>query len=164
MRKTDYTERKIYRFGREILEADTMNIEKDCPHHGQYSVYEHSVRVTELCIKISNRYHIPVNMRCLVRGALLHDYFLYDWHESDSSHQFHAFSHAKCALCNAERDFKLTAVERNMISAHMFPVNLTVPRYRESVILCIADKICALQETADGIRLKYRRKYEVYRQ
>lgn len=29
----------------------------------------------------------------------------------------------------------------------MFPMNLTVPRYRESVILCIADKLCATRET-----------------
>lgn len=161
MRQTDSMGRRIYRFGREILESDTVNIEKGCRHHGRYSVYEHSMRVTKPCIKITNRYHIPVNMGCLIRGALLHDYFLYDWHEFDKSHQFHAFSHAKCALHNAERDFKLTAIEKNMILTHMFPMNLTVPRYRESVILCIADKICAIQETTDGIILKCRRKYEV---
>lgn len=34
-----------------------------------------------------------------------------------------------------------------MIRSHMFPMNLTVPRYRESVILCIADKLCATRET-----------------
>lgn len=44
-------------------------------------------------------------MRYLVCGALLRNYFLYDWYEPDKSHQLHAFSHAKCALHNAERDF-----------------------------------------------------------
>lgn len=164
MQQTDFIESIIYQFGKEILEADTMNIEKDCCQHGQYSVYEHSMRVAALCIKITNKYHIPVNMRCLVRGALLHDYFLYDWHEPDKSHKLHAFSHANCALRNAERDFKLTAIEKNMILAHMFPMSFTIPRYRESVILCIADKICATQESVNGIRLKFRRKYEVFKQ
>lgn len=164
MQQTDSMEKIIYNFGKEILESDTMKIEKGCHHHGQYSVYEHSIRVTALCIKITNQFHIPVNMRCLVRGALLHDYFLYDWHKFDKSHQLHGFSHAKCAMRNAERDFKLTAIEKNMILAHMFPMNLTVPQYRESIILCIADKICATQETINGIRLKCYRKYEVFKQ
>lgn len=39
--------------------------------------------------------------------------------------------------------------------------NLTIPRYRKSVILCIADKICAVQENVSGIRSKFGRKYEV---
>ena len=29
----------------------------------------------------------------------------------------------------------------------MFPLNLTPPRYRESILVCIADKICAVYET-----------------
>ena len=48
---------------------------------------------------------------------------------------------------NAERDFQLNAVERDMIVKHMFPLNLTPPRYRESILVCIADKICAVYET-----------------
>ena len=164
MQQTDLIERRICRFGEEILESDAMNIEKSCLQHGQYSVYAHSIRVAALCIKIADQYHIPVNMRCLIRGALLHDYFLYDWHEPDKSHRLHAFSHAKCALHNAERDFKLTAIEKNMILAHMFPINLTIPRYRESLILCIADKICATQEIISGIHLKCCRRYEVLKQ
>ena len=37
-----------------------------------------------------------------------------------------------------------------MIRSHMFPLNLTLPRYRESVILCLADKVCAVKETVSG--------------
>lgn len=63
------------------------------------------MRVDALCVKISNPGQIQVNMRYLVCGALLRNYFLYAWYEPDKSHQLHAFSHAKCALHNAERDF-----------------------------------------------------------
>lgn len=44
-------------------------------------------------------------------------------------------------------DFALNAVERDVIARHMFPLNLTPPRYRESILVCIADKICAVYET-----------------
>lgn len=82
-----------------------------------------------------------------MRGALLHDYFLYDWHIKDPNRKAHGFSHAAAALQNAERDFALNAVERDVIARHMFPLNLTPPRYRESILVCIADKICAVYET-----------------
>ena len=55
-------------------------------------------------------------MRSLVRGALLHDYFLYDWHIPDESHKWHGVTHAGDALKNARRDFELNEIEQDMIS------------------------------------------------
>ena len=54
-------------------------------------------------------------------------------------------------MANAQRDFGLSQIERNMILSHMFPMNKTLPRYRESVLLCTADKICATRETVLGM-------------
>ena len=34
-----------------------------------------------------------------------------------------------------------------MIYTHMFPMNLRIPKYKESMILCMADKIVATKET-----------------
>ena len=51
------------------------------------------------------------------------------------------------ALENAERDYELNDIERDMIKKHMFPLNPAPPKYIETVILCIADKICAFKET-----------------
>ena len=48
---------------------------------------------------------------------------------------------------NANNDFGLNKIERNMIYTHMFPLNLRIPRYKESIILCLADKIVATKET-----------------
>ncbi len=46
-----------------------------------------------------------------------------------------------------------------MIRTHMFPLNLTsVPTHRESMILCLADKIVATKETVDGFKGKLKRK------
>ena len=151
MLRKERAERIIRRYGRDILNSEGMHIEKNCLQYGQISVYEHSYMVAVLCVELAIMCRIRADMRALVRGALLHDYFLYDWHEKDKSHRLHGFIHAERALKNAESDFRLTDIERNMIRAHMFPLNLVLPRYRESVLLCVADKICATRETVAGM-------------
>ena len=118
--------------------------------HGDVSVYEHVVAVAVESCRMADalaRHGIAVDRPSLVRGALLHDYFLYDWHDPDPSHRLHGFRHAGFALRNAGRDFSLGPIERNMIASHMFPMNLVLPRFRESLLLCLADKICSFCET-----------------
>lgn len=140
-------------YGRDILSSAGMQLEKRFKQHGDTTVYAHSLTVAVMCVHIANMlalFSIRVNLRTLVRGALLHDYFLYDWHVKDESHKWHGFVHAGFALKNADRDFELGLVEQNMISSHMFPLGRNIPRYRESLILCAADKICATRETTCG--------------
>ncbi len=144
--KIDYIE-MIKFYGKEILKNKNFEKEKQFIQHGTITVYEHSINVAILCLKIAKITKIPVDQKSLIRGALLHDYFLYDWHEKDKTHRLHGFTHAKTALKNAEKDYKLTKIEKNMIYCHMFPLNLRIPKYRESAILCIADKIVATIET-----------------
>ena len=147
----------IEKYGKDILESSNMNLSKKFIQHGDTSVYTHSINVCEMCIKIASKLNINVDYKSLVRGSLLHDYFLYDWHVKDKSHKLHGFRHAKVALNNASKEYKLNKIEKNMIYTHMFPLNLRIPRYKESIILCIADKICATKETI-GI-LFYKIKY-----
>ena len=115
--------------------------------HGKTSVYKHIINVTNMSITIAYKFNMNVDIKSLIRGSLLHDYFLYDWHENDKSHRLHGFKHAKTAMLNAERDFGINKIEKNMIYTHMFPLNLRLPRYKESIILCMADKVCAIKET-----------------
>ena len=137
----------LLRYGRDIIDSPGMQQSKKFVHHGDVSVYDHSIHVAASCLAIARKLKWKVDERSLVRGALMHDYFQYDWHERDNSHRWHGFIHARRAMKNAERDFSVNEVERNMIDTHMFPLNLRLPRYRESVILTIADKICSFQET-----------------
>ena len=142
----------------DIINDEKYLKQKEYMQHGDISVYDHQLMVTKTSIKIAKKLRIKVNYESLIRGSLLHDYFLYDWHEKDSSHKLHGFRHAKSAMNNADRDFKLNHIEKNMIKCHMFPLNLRVPRYKESIILCIADKICATKETIDGkVKILYKR-------
>ena len=143
MEQTDYM-KKIEEYGGDILVSEGMLSEKQFVQHGTTTTYDHSVAVTEMCLRLAKKFHSKADERTLIRGALLHDYFLYDWHKPHG--HLHAFRHPKRALENAARDFELSPVERNMILSHMFPLG-RFPRYRESVLLCIADKICSLRET-----------------
>lgn len=141
----------VQKYGSAILQSHGMQLEKTFLQHGTISVYDHSVAVAILCVKIASNLPLQTDTASLVRGALLHDYFLYDWHIADKRHRFHGFRHAKFAHQNALNDFQLNHIEENMILSHMFPLNVVLPRYRESIILCIADKLCAMQEVAQGL-------------
>ena len=82
----------------------------------------------------------------MVRAALLHDYFLYDWHEP--GHTAHATMHPVLALRNALQDFELSDVEKNAIAAHMWPLPPgRVPKSREALLVSLADKRCSAVET-----------------
>lgn len=121
--------------------------------HGDVSVYEHVVAVAVESCRMADalaRHGIAVDRPSLVRGALLHDYFLYDWHDPEPWHRLHGFRHPFFALRNAEDDFTLDERERNIIVRHMFPLVPVPPTCREAWIVCGADKLVALRETLDS--------------
>ena len=122
-----------------------------CIQHGKVSVYAHCVSVADTACVLAETLHLRVNERALIRGALLHDYFLYDWHDKANGHHWHGFTHPGTALHNASEDWKLTPVEREIIKKHMFPLTPIPPTCREAWLVCLADKICAAKETTGGI-------------
>ena len=132
---------------KELNRQGRLQEEKLAKQHGSTSVYQHSINVAYLSLWLAGRLPLRTDRRALVRGALLHDYFLYDWHKQEVPHRFHGFTHPKTALRNAERDFDLSERECDIISKHMFPLTLVPPMHRESWIVSMADKYCALRET-----------------
>ena len=118
----------------------------DYPQHGSTSRLMHSVAVAYYSYCLAKATGLSFHWEELVRGALLHDYFLYDWHQKDKSHSWHGFRHADAALKNAKEDFELSFIEENIIERHMFPLNPKPPACREAWIVCIADKYCAIKE------------------
>lgn len=136
----------VEEYGKDIISSKYVEQEKNYIQHGNVNIYEHTFNVACTALYMSRKFHIKVDERSLVRGALLHDYFLYDWHVPDKSNRLHGFTHAKKALFNAMRDFELNKVEMDIISKHMFPLNIAIPKYKESIIVCLADKKCAIKE------------------
>lgn len=135
---------------KELDEQGRMKHTQKYMQHSDISVYKHCISVAYTSVELAEKFSWDVNRRELIRGALLHDYFLYDWHEKDGGHRFHGFIHAGRALQNAKRDFELTRREENIILRHMFPLNIVPPMCKEAWLVCLADKICALKETVIG--------------
>jgi len=133
-------------YGSDIINSPGMQSEKKFNQHAGVSVYDHSCFTASMCCTLCRIFHIRADYRCMVRGALLHDYFLYDWHIPDRSHRLHGFTHPKAALDNAKKDFYLTDIEEDLILHHMFPLTLIPPKTTEGMVLCIADKLCTVYE------------------
>ena len=134
----------------DILETDTFKSSEANVQHGNMTVYQHSINVTKYALALSKKLPFRFNERALVRGALLHDYFLYDWHKHDPANEhknLHGFYHPGIALKNAERDFDLTDREREIIKKHMWPLTVVPPTCREAWVVTMADKYCSLMET-----------------
>ena len=157
MKKTSATvdDREFLAIAEEVIGKARYDEMKQYVSHSDITVYQHCIKVARTAYDLAVRYGIPCNRRALVRGALLHDYYLYDWHDPNKGFRWHGFKHHRFALRNAERDFLLSKRERNIIRTHMFPLTFwNVPRCREAWLVTLADKIVATEETL----LKYRKK------
>lgn len=82
---------------KELNRQGRLQEEKLAKQHGSTSVYQHSINVAYLSLWLAGRLPLRTDRRALVRGALLHDYFLYDWHKKDDGHRWHGFRHGKTA-------------------------------------------------------------------
>lgn len=144
----------VHELGKEILNSDNMKREKRFIQHANVSTYEHSIGVATMSLTLAAIFRVKVDKVSLVRGALLHDFFLYDWHDKTAMPKAHAYLHPLIAFDNAKKEFKLNAIEKNIIQAHMFPLSIVMPKYKESWIVVMADKICAMNEIVSNLKLK----------
>lgn len=135
----------------DILSSEHFQRLKDFIQHGNVTVYEHCLHVALCAIKLNRALYANGRERELVRGAILHDYFLYDWHKADAPGnihpKLHGFYHPGIALKNATRDFALSEREKDIIRKHMWPLTVNPPRCREAWLVCLADKYASTLET-----------------
>ena len=141
-----------------ILENEEFLKIKKIEHHG-ISRYDHSVKVSYYSYKIAKA--LRLDYEEVARGGLLHDFFLSPEKRSKKERFVSVFVHPKQAVETAKSNFNLTKKEEDMIRAHMFPINLTVPKYLESWIVSFVDKGVALNEFSVkcGFRLRFAYRY-----
>ena len=139
----------IKKYGKEILSSGNFKASGDNIQHGNMSVRKHSIQVAKYSLIIAKKLGIKVNKKELVRGALLHDYFLYDWHSSEHAglSNLHGFYHPGIALKNAKKEYHLSRHEQDIIKKHMWPLTVVPPTCREAWIVSLADKYCSTMET-----------------
>ncbi len=132
-------------YGADILDSEGHKSCTKYIQHGDTTIRSHTTSVACLAVAIARKTHLKFDYSAIVRGALLHDYFLYDWHEPHNG--LHGYTHASKALQNAADDFAISPIEADIIRKHMWPLNIKPPRYRETLVVTIADKICSVKET-----------------
>lgn len=118
------------------------------PRHRGSTTFQHSVNVAVYSFYFAEKWHWTVDIPSLVRGAMLHDFYLGDPAYSGFGG---AVNHPKLALKRAQRYFDLNAVERDVILSHMWPTpGSPMPRTREALLVNLADKHCASLELRRG--------------
>jgi uncharacterized protein len=117
--------------------------------HGNTSCLLHSIAVSYYSYRLAKFLRLNIHEKELIRGALLHDYFLYDWHAKYKPTRnvgLHGRIHPKIALFNARKDYDINELEADIIARHMFPLTFTPPKYKESIIVCLVDKVLSTYE------------------
>lgn len=133
----------------DLLDNEVVLQMKQYMHHGHTTCFQHCLNVSYynylLCKLLS------LDARAGARAGLLHDLFLYDWHDyvKGKGQKMHGWTHAATALTNVKRYFEITPVEEDIIKKHMFPMNIALPKYKETVIITITDKVCGVWEVVD---------------
>ena len=122
----------------EILNNEEFLKRKKYKHHGEKSVYKHSLEVSYLSYIISKK--LKLNYTDAAIGGLLHDFYYEDWHlvpKEKNILKKHGFTHARQALENTKNIFPQYINEKtqNIILRHMFPLNIIPPKYIESWIV-----------------------------
>ena len=136
----------------DLIDSPSVQAMRNVSQHVDINCFEHCVFVAYVSFLICRR--MGWDFRAAARGGLLHDLFLYDWHQKGSHQGLHGFTHPEAALRNASQICALTEVEQDIIVKHMWPLTLRkVPKYRESFVVSSADKICALAEMLQIYRL-----------
>lgn len=112
-------------------------------HHDRTAL-THSIAVSTTAYAIARR--LRMDSRSVARGALLHDFFLYDRRAERTEH--HLKNHARIALQNANARFDLNPIEKDIILCHMWPIGRPFYSYRESLLVSLVDKAVSAREVA----------------
>lgn len=139
---------EYYEIIHEILQSDEFQKRKQYKHHGDISVYDHSLAVSKLAYLLAKKMNKDYKSAAI--GGLLHDFYDKPWQENLEKKpllQKHGFVHAREAMENANKYFPNLMNEKinNIILRHMFPLNKIPPKYIESWLVSMADKYISLE-------------------
>ncbi len=115
-------------------------------HHRAIDTHYHSMFVAYRVLKLCTLLNVTQDRREIVRAALLHDFYLYEWY-TEKHDENHIYYHPKESVRNIEAHFgALTPMQRNMILSHMFPLSVEKPHCVGAWLLTAADKQCASED------------------
>ena len=137
--------REFRTLARTLLQAPVVQQMSAYTQHGETTCLAHCVAVAWFSFLVYKRLGLRGQEHELIRAALLHDFFLYDWHEPGHP-RLHGFYHPRIAAQNAVEHFNITPLEENTILCHMWPLTILPPAHRLGWIVTMVDKACSIAE------------------
>ena len=102
MELTEEQKEKLEAIYQSFLNDEKILRMKEISMHRGSNCYEHSFKVAKHAMKIALRGNKKnLNLETLLIGAILHDYYLYDWRKDRSKLKRHTKSHPYIASENA---------------------------------------------------------------
>lgn len=130
----------------DLLATDEVQKLDNYKQHVTSTRLEHCISVSYYSYKLAKQWH--ADARATARAGLLHDLFYYDWRTTKFDEGSHAYMHPRIAVKNAEKITELSDLERDIIVKHMWGATIAPPRYKESYIVTMVDKYCAIKEAS----------------
>lgn len=126
----------------DLLDMPAVRAMEGMHHHGAVDCLDHCLFVSYVGFAMCRA--LGLDSRAAARGGLLHDLYLYN--KNAPRGEWHLFAHPKAALRNARTLCPLSRREQDIIGQHMWPLSSRWPRYAETYVVGLADKLCALAE------------------
>ena len=144
----ELTQTDYYRYVNDIIGCCELEELKNITHHISTTRFQHCVNVSYHSYLICRK--LGLNARSAARAGLLHDLFYYDRKEYNRSRSrgqlSHSAMHARIAAENAAALTRITPLEQDMIEKHMWPMTRPMPEYKETYVITVVDKYCAVLE------------------
>ena len=121
-----------------IIYDREFNKLNEIEHHG-ITRYTHSVRVSYYSYKICKL--LKLDYVDAARAGLLHDFYISKENRSFKDKFTETFTHPKKAVEHALEVYGINGREEDIIKSHMFPFTTSIPKYAESWIVVLVDKV-----------------------
>lgn len=140
-----FADKEYMQIVKDLIINETVLRMKIYRQHFNVSCFDHCLFVSYNSYLICKKHNL--DYKSVARAGLLHDLFLYDWRKREEGRKgLHAFTHGKTALENALKITNLNDKERDIIIKHMWPVTLSLPKYKETFVITYVDKCIAIAE------------------
>ena len=137
-----------------IMHNEEFKKMNNIKHHNTTRM-DHSLKVSYYSYKIAKA--LKLDYKDVARGGLLHDFYTEEISNCDSIKDkvlLFSVKHPNEAVINASNQFELSEKEINIIKSHMFPIDYKVPKYAESWVVSLVDKVLSLGEVSKKFSYK----------
>jgi len=145
-----------------IMENEEFQKMSNIKHHNTTRL-DHMLKVSYYSYKIAKA--LRLDYREVARGGLLHDFYTEEISECDSIKEkvlLFSIKHPEEAAENALNYFDLSEKEINIIKSHMFPIDYKIPKYAESWIVSLVDKVLSIGEVSKKFSYKLTYVFNLY--